>query len=902
MPARVAPGTIIVTTKQCPTHRLTNGAIVVVQSCCALGDAYTMVCKQYTSQEHARAAAAWFAAEGEDDSLRDAFEDAEQSAGDPLRIPIETAAEVFGARAWRQVAVPLGGDFAEEGEDPIVGTEVGPVFIPIVLHDGTVCPPAAKRFRVESKDDSCYTISYTHEGEQVTQRMRHGMVSDALKANQGPADFEVSIPQGSVGSLFQLLKHLPASKEIADSSSLSGLEAIAFLERKWVGCPVGGLSERMRDSFITAKLAIIGAQLDALPVDADREWPASSAHRLADQIFIALKPKQSNESGPQPNQADIYPLFSALRTLASSADDFDGAVLDSHSLNFSGRGDWGRDDAYVLRGGIERALKASESLNEPSKIKAYAPPSSLNRGELRALLDEAANEASQSALSQGQSVPRRSDHSDRDRNAKFEFTGKGFSQAEAAQAAQIRIDAQRISEDGALSTALDQTMTVAISNPSGLAKHLRELDKPEVQRVCASTIDLHNALNGKQIPTFLPLIGAHIAIRGRNRIPMRHSAQCVPPLPNGSRPGSRSGSSARSRDHTLIREAPESFAVTPEGGGSRRGEACDPGRTLASLHLQKGSMHPEPMRSNPTLWCQPPHAAPFAGIDIIVANKIMRIVAQLNITGAEGAFGEDTHLTDDMQKASKLARAGKFDLIRPSHLGVCATDKGGAGKPLQAIAEARNPLETFRSFMSKLQALIIKSHPSTAADAIDFLDRFTDVVVDAEKKGASWDEITPFYKRIMEKVTTRSRLFASAAAIAPSPEFNKEWLDERSRARCELNQVVTEAAIAAGLRKAQHESRGNHQNTGKYAHLKDDANRREPPTSGKDGSARATGVVAGAAVPLPKDKNDKARVDFRAKNPDGHVARKKKEMPPCWDYHHPQGCKRGDRCDFFHKP
>ena len=283
------------------------------------------------------------------------------------------------------------------------------------------------------------------------------------------------------------------------------------------------------------------------------------------------------------------------------------------------------------------------------------------------------------------------------------------------------------------------------------------------------------------------------------------------------------------------------------------------------------------------------------GIDIIVANKIMRIVAQLNVSGTEGAFGENAHLTEEMQKASKLARAGKFDLIRPSHLGISPNDKGGASKPLQVIAEARNPLEAFRSFTTKLQSLIVKTHPSVAAQSIDFIERFTDVIVDAARKGVSWDDLTPFYRNIMEKITTKSRLFATAAAISPTPTFDMDWLDERSKQRCELNRAISDATIEAGLRKAKHDNRNSYP-----SNKIGDADKGGEHKKNGDGNARAAGVVAGQAAPLPKDKNDDARVRFRKDNPDGHVARKKKTMPPCWDFHHPQGCKRGEKCDFFH--
>ena len=289
-----------------------------------------------------------------------------------------------------------------------------------------------------------------------------------------------------------------------------------------------------------------------------------------------------------------------------------------------------------------------------------------------------------------------------------------------------------------------------------------------------------------------------------------------------------------------------------------------------------------------------------SGTDIVVANRIIRIVSQLNVTGTEGAFGEDASLNEEMRKAAKLARAGRIDEIRPSHLGICASDVGGPSKPLQAIAGASTPLEAFRAFMSKMLQVVLKQHPNAPAATMDFFNSLTDVIVMAVKEGASWDDVTPFYKKIMEKASTNARLFAAGTAISQAPTFEKSWLEERSRYRCELDKAVCEAKIASGAQRAKQEAinaMGGASSKQRNNQLRKD----DPPGNPQIQRARAKGVATGDAVLMPKDQKDPARVSFKKDHPNGHVAKKKKEMPACWDFHHPQGCKRGEKCDFYHQ-
>ena len=506
MASRVAPGTRITTTKRCPAHGIANGALVVVRKTSTMGNACTILCTVFASEADAAAAAAFL--EHPSNEQKEAYDAAVARASDEMRIPFESASDSFGVKAWQRVAVTLGGDLpdgVEMDEDPLVGTEVGPAVIPVITSDGSLCAPAPKRFRIDAKDATCYTIVYNHEGETCTQRMRHGAVEAALKKAEGSEDFQITIPDGVIGSLRPLLKRLPASKELGDAKSCSGLELVTFIQRMHMSVNIGNASPQLRDTIILTKLAVIAERFDALPIDADREWPSSGPLRLADALYQAIngdgrseRPPAQRSGGtcpppPAASQADRYPLYSAFKGLAATEKDFDAALFSSHQLNFKDRGDWGKDDPYVLRGGIERLFRGSKSFDRAAKIAANAPPGSLNQGELRALLDDAAAEQKSSAGASSSDI---SGARGEQTNAKFEFNGKSISSSDAAQAAQVRIDAQQIACNPALSAALGETMEVAITNPSGLGKHIREIEAPEIKRICASTVDLPNVLNG----------------------------------------------------------------------------------------------------------------------------------------------------------------------------------------------------------------------------------------------------------------------------------------------------------------------------------------------------------------------------------------------------------------------
>ena len=65
--------------------------------------------------------------------------------------------------------------------------------------------------------------------------------------------------------------------------------------------------------------------------------------------------------------------------------------------------------------------------------------------------------------------------------------------------------------------------------------------------------------------------------------------------------------------------------------------------------------------------------------------------------------------------------------------------------------------------------------------------------------------------------------------------------------------------------------------------------------------ARANGVDAKGDPKFHKDSTASEKQIFKQEHPDGNV--KGRNMPACWDFHHPQGCARfnsQDGCRFFH--
>ena len=117
-----------------------------------------------------------------------------------------------------------------EAHAALVGTEVGPITIPN-CHD---LSPKAKRVRIENKDQICYGVVFSHEGEEVKQRMSHASLKRAIAAAaQPPSDFTIFIPPIARGTLHGLLGNLPLSKQATKPtwSAASSSRSSSALER-----------------------------------------------------------------------------------------------------------------------------------------------------------------------------------------------------------------------------------------------------------------------------------------------------------------------------------------------------------------------------------------------------------------------------------------------------------------------------------------------------------------------------------------------------------------------------------------------------------------------------------------------------------------------------------------------
>ena len=300
----------------------------------------------------------------------------------------------------------------------------------------------------------------------------------------------------------------------------------------------------------------------------------------------------------------------------------------------------------------------------------------------------------------------------------------------------------------------------------------------------------------------------------------------------------------------------------------------------------------------------PPPLAPCgAGLDLQTVHNIARIIEQLNENNDQRAFPKAGVLSDEQRAAARHIRSGRLNMVRLADLGSAkVADRGGAAKPLAAFEHLSNPIGEFRQRVARLISMVSSAHPASATTADSFLNALADKITSAITQGASWDQVTPFYKEMMERASHSATRFLNGHGVAAGPRFALEWLSQESEVRTALENDIAAAISAKAAKEVLATALKGTIN--RKRDEKDEADRRRNDPKKPKGAppvARGAGVVAGPKVEMPADKKDPAREKFNKDHPQGMVAKKKKNMPACWAFWHGQGCARGEKCDFFHE-
>jgi hypothetical protein len=274
----------------------------------------------------------------------------------------------------------------------------------------------------------------------------------------------------------------------------------------------------------------------------------------------------------------------------------------------------------------------------------------------------------------------------------------------------------------------------------------------------------------------------------------------------------------------------------------------------------------------------------------------------------------DTRTTEIYRKV----RAGLIKDVKILHL-IGKDDNGTPSEPFKTLkgnpATARQHLQTA---IARLSQLVTFLRPKDAPTAIPFFNALQDKLLKYADKNVTWDELGKYYSAIMRRVSSSASAFQLGSSSNALAVFNIEWLKARNDEQETLEDAV-HTAMAENVTKRGAPS-GNSPSGSKVAktkstkQLENERKQKEESKAkrvakakdrddGKGDVERASGVQPGKATPRPT-KEEKAAWDaFKADHewgPPRHGRNPDKKVPPCFDFHNPQGCVHKDKCNFCH--
>ena len=177
------------------------------------------------------------------------------------------------------------------------------------------------------------------------------------------------------------------------------------------------------------------------------------------------------------------------------------------------------------------------------------------------------------------------------------------------------------------------------------------------------------------------------------------------------------------------------------------------------------------------------------------------------------------------------------------------------------------------------------------------------------RDGALWEAITKYYISIVRKISAPSRRFYTGDGDGkPRAAFDREWVEAYSDAHEKLERSLTTALAQRAARDAHHGSKRQlHDKDPDSLRAKKQQRKAEAAAAKKaaaDAAAaagttkgtrhRAKGVTAGDTVKMPAAKDLKEWAK-------GLSITDPSNKPPCWHFHHPQGCQfTAETCKFSH--
>jgi hypothetical protein len=299
-------------------------------------------------------------------------------------------------------------------------------------------------------------------------------------------------------------------------------------------------------------------------------------------------------------------------------------------------------------------------------------------------------------------------------------------------------------------------------------------------------------------------------------------------------------------------------------------------------------------------------------MDDTVVRKVCNVRAAL-LNRLTNAIFRDGVAPERASKEINKIRVGDIGSVKL--LALCdKEDDSTAADPLRAFARLGSKAgEAITTTLMRLVHVIQLAHPPRAADATPFIDELRINLIRAIDAGVPWTDISAYYRAVMLKVSTPARKFSLGQADGHSGvKFDVEWVTGESAAKTKLEQAIAKQVAYDAGKAGAREERANEEGgqpgatRSKRQLKKEEAAARKAAKAQKtaaqpNGVERAPGVDANASrEPLPARGNKAAWDDFQKKHPPVKGA-DGKEKKVCWDFHHPQGCKRGSACLFAHK-
>ena len=396
----MAPTTRFVKGRSCPVdkdnslgrYRTNKGMVLLVAHTEEVGGKSHFDAEVYASEEDARAASTFLAAEEPSDGEQAAYDAAQ------ARMPLSIIKGLSSANvhhitgAWRELTESV----TRTPEEPSLVT-VGAIYsgtFPKYGTGGVFDGFYVGTAHVSAVEGGRVTLKYTHEGKEHTVYMTEEAVTTSLKvvtADDSPtlaAAFNVP----SLNAILSLLRALPRSAK-TPTGSICVHEVCEVL--KAAGHDISGFGE------ITAEMPFLfslSAALNQLQSDlndagafaasssAPAAWPTSDAKALGEALKRALKKETEVITIDDTSK---WPLASAFLALASSPLSATRALHGIIDLTHNERQSaWLAEREEAARAALDKQLSLLPDFSTVSKIKQIAPPSTKTSAELEAIFYE----------------------------------------------------------------------------------------------------------------------------------------------------------------------------------------------------------------------------------------------------------------------------------------------------------------------------------------------------------------------------------------------------------------------------------------------------------------------------------------------------------------------------------